>query len=195
MVQIGAPHYLCLSFATGKLGDFRSLAKSKRAARAKKRTGKVSREAQTNSSENVDQIRDILFGGQIREFEDRFVRLEELILKSASELEKRTSQRLDALEAGVDRQIERMTERMKAELGARSEIQKELARDLKDVAKSFQKQLKELREQLKTADDDLRDQLAAQLRAVRAEKTDRATLGALLAEVAMRLTDDHPPAG
>ena len=47
---------------------------------------------------NVDKIRDILFGSQMREYEKRFTRLEEQVAKSLDGIREDMKKRLDALE-------------------------------------------------------------------------------------------------
>ena len=140
---------------------------------------------------SVDKIRDILFGGHIEEYEQRFVRLEQLVARFAGELEERTAKRIDALEAQLRKDLDRLGESLKAEQENRSGQTKELARDVKDLGKTVQKQLSDVEAQLRSSERSVRDQLTEQIDALRAEKTDRATLGALLAEVAMRLTEER----
>jgi hypothetical protein len=50
---------------------------------------------------NVDKIRDILFGSQMREYETRFSRLEESLLKESQDLKETTRRRFDTLEAYI----------------------------------------------------------------------------------------------
>ncbi len=140
---------------------------------------------------SVDKIRDILFGGHMQEYEQRFARLEQLVARFASELEERTAKRIDSLEAQLRKDLDRLGETVKAEQEDRSGQAKELGRELKDFGKLVQKQLGDLEAQLRSTERNVRDQLTEQIDALRAEKTDRATLGALLAELAMRLTDER----
>ena len=48
---------------------------------------------------NLEKVRDILFGHQMREVDRRFVRLEERIIKETRDLRDDMKRRLDALEA------------------------------------------------------------------------------------------------
>ncbi len=48
--------------------------------------------------ENLDKVRDILFGSQMRDNERRFGRLEERLAKEAGDLRDETRKRLDSLE-------------------------------------------------------------------------------------------------
>ena len=51
------------------------------------------RQANIQQPGNVDKIRDILFGSQMRDYETRFARLEETLSKEASELRESTRRR------------------------------------------------------------------------------------------------------
>ncbi|HID35882.1 MAG TPA: hypothetical protein EYP39_00670, partial [Ghiorsea sp.] len=64
---------------------------------------KKTEEKQPETAEvgNVDQIRDIIFGSQMRDYEQRFVRLEERVLNEADALRSETNNRLDALETYI----------------------------------------------------------------------------------------------
>ena len=47
---------------------------------------------------NIDKVRDILFGGQMRDYDRRFQKLEERLLQETSELKDDVRKRLAALE-------------------------------------------------------------------------------------------------
>src|SRR5215210_3122558 len=66
-------------------------------------------------SGNIDKIRQILFGGQMRDYEKRFSRLEERLLKESADLRDETKKRFDALEAFVRSEFEALSERLVAE--------------------------------------------------------------------------------
>jgi hypothetical protein len=50
---------------------------------------------------NVDKIRDILFGSQMRDYESRFARLEETLIKETLEIRETSRRRFDQLEEGI----------------------------------------------------------------------------------------------
>lgn len=64
---------------------------------------------------NVDKIRDILFGSQMKDYETRFNRLEETLLSQTSDLRESTRKRLDALENYLRKELESLQSRLKAE--------------------------------------------------------------------------------
>ncbi len=164
-----------------------------------------------DGTENVDKIREILFGGHMRDYERRFARLEERILKESADLKADADRRLDALETYLKRQLEVLEQRVAREQETRGAALKDLARDLRDTAKAMEKQVGELekrsaqqdkgvREELLTQSkaftdalrsqaDQLQSLLAREVQDLRADKLDRGALAALLSEVALRLTD------
>ena len=161
---------------------------------------------------SIEQIRDILFGAQVRDFEKRFARLEERVAKEVTSLREETGKRFDSLEDYLSKELESLNDRLKVEQGVRTESVKELSAGLQDTNKSFEKKIgqlhdrlnensRELRQQIldqyKSLSDDIRqkheetsdmlDQLSQELRA---EKVDLSTLSELFAEIALRLKDN-----
>jgi hypothetical protein len=161
---------------------------------------------------NIDKIREILFGVQMRDYEKRFSRVEERLLKESSDLRDDTRKRFDALEAFVKSEIEALSERLLAEQRNRDESVQNLSRELQDTGKSLERKLaqfdeqtargqRELRQQIldqsKSLSDEIRqkaDELSALLDRQVAElgnaKTDRAALAGLFSEVALRLNNE-----
>jgi hypothetical protein len=164
------------------------------------------------SSGNLDKVRDILFGGQARDIDRRFQRLEDRLLKETAELKDDIRKRLTTLEQFVKQETATLAERIKTEHDERTDATKDLARDARDTAKAFEKKTgqiddqvgkvqRELRQQILDARQSLTDDLRQKIDDVllrlsqesadlRTEKTDRATLAALLNEMAMRLSTD-----
>jgi hypothetical protein len=61
-------------------------------------------------SGNLDKIREILFGTQMREYEKQITRLEERLVKECSSLRDDTRKRLDSLETYIKQEVESLTE-------------------------------------------------------------------------------------
>lgn len=160
---------------------------------------------------NIDKIRDIIFGNQMRDYEKRFVRLEERVLKESADLRDEVRRRFDQLEGHVGREFEAFGERLARENAERSAADEGGARELRELHKAADKRFgqveeqaargaRELRQQLldlgKQLSDDMRQRgealgaaLDRQGAELRAEKTDRAALAALFTEMALRLSD------
>lgn len=171
-----------------------------------------------SGSNNLEKIRDILFGGQMREVENRFLRLEDRLTKLSSELRDELNKSRTSLEAFVKKEIESLNDRFLTESNERGGAVKTLSLELKalndfswqkwnQLDEQGTKSLKELRlqflDQSKAFSEEIRQkyhELAAVVERIvqdsHANKTDRASLAALFSEVATRLnTEPHRPDG
>ena len=170
------------------------------------------RSAEDLAGGNIDKVRDILFGGQMRDYERRFARLEERLLQETTELKEEVRRRLSALESFVKQETESLSDRIRTEQEERSDATKDLAQDARNASKAFEKKAGQLDDAISRVQRDLRQQLLelhqnmsddtrrkiddvlARLQqessVLRNDKTDRATLASLLTEMAMRLTNE-----
>ncbi len=161
---------------------------------------------------NVDQIRDILFGSQMRDYEKKFSRLEERLTSEAAELREENRRQFAALEAYVKNELTALADQLKAEKGERAEADKELGRELKESGKAWDKRMTQFEEQTAKALRDLRQhvleeakRLAADMEQkhkalsaalekeghdLRGSLTDRLALADLFTEVALRLKNE-----
>lgn len=165
-----------------------------------------------SGGESLDKVRDILFGSQAREYEKRFARLEERLIKEASDLREDLRRSFATLETYIKKELESVTARLKSERDERTESTKELSGALKDTSQIFEKRTNQIAEQLTSGQRDLREQLLDQSKSIsdeirqkheatavalerataelRDEKADRAALASLFMEVAMRLNNE-----
>lgn len=161
---------------------------------------------------NLDKVRDLLFGGQMRDYDRKFARLEERLVKETTELRDDVKKRLAALEGYMKAEIESLSDRLRAEQDARGAVAKDLARELHETAQQFgqktaqlddviARSTRDLREQLHAQQQELSDdirqriedvlaRLAREASELRSDKADRSALAALLTEMAMRLNGD-----
>jgi hypothetical protein len=79
---------------------------------------------------SIDQIRDIIFGSQMREYERRFQQLEERTRQRIEELHAEVGKRLEAIEAFARREIDAQDERLKGEQSARSDAVQALSNEI-----------------------------------------------------------------
>jgi seryl-tRNA synthetase len=164
---------------------------------------------------NIDKVRDILFGGQMRDTERRFARLEERLAQDTAELKDDVRKRLTALEQFVKKEAESLAERIKAEHDERTDATKDLSREARETAKAFEKKTGQLDDQIARAQRELRQQmlelqqrmaddlrqkideviarLSQEAADLRHDKADRATLAAVFTEMAMRLNNESGP--
>ncbi len=68
--------------------------------------------AQQSEAGNVDKIREILFGGNMRDYDKRFSRLEERLAKESSDLRSETKRLFDSLETFVKKEFEALSNRL-----------------------------------------------------------------------------------
>lgn len=173
--------------------------------------------ADMGGSGNLDKVRELLFGNQVKDFDKRFNRLEERLVKECDRLRDDTRKRLDSLETYIHNEVESLTEGLKAEQAQRDEAVKEMDQNLKDTTKSLEKKIgqldeqsnqkqRELRQQIldqsKSLDDEMRQKYEAILSVVerevqelRSDKTDRSTLATLFTQLAMQLNNGFDMSG
>jgi hypothetical protein len=175
-------------------------------------TGKGAAEEGVGGGANLEKIRDILFGAQVHDFEKRFARLEERLLKETSDARAETKKRFDSLESFVKKEFESLGDRLKAEQEERSGADKDVSRELRDTARGLEKRLAQLDEQTTKSQRELRQQvldlsknltdeirlrnretttaLSKEITELRNAKADRAALAGLFTDLAVRLTTD-----
>ena len=161
---------------------------------------------------NLEKVRDILFGHQMREVDRRFARLEERIVKETRDLKDDIKRRLDALEGFTTKETETLAGHIRQEHGERIDATARLVRELGDTAGAFERRSAGLDEQLAKGQREIRQHileqqqrlsedmrgridevlaaLARETHELRNDKTDRMALASLLKEMAMRLTDE-----
>lgn len=161
---------------------------------------------------NIDKIREILFGGNMREYDRRFSRVEEQLVKESFELREDTRKRFEALEAFIKAELTALTERLQAEQRTRDDAVSGLWRGVQESSQALSAKLGEAQEQTARAHSELRQQILSQSKDLNEEmrrrqddvmtliqrevadlnhgKTDRSSLATLLTEMAMRLNND-----
>ena len=166
--------------------------------------------------ESLDKVRDILFGSQMRAVETRLQGMEERLRQEHENIRSDFTKQTESLDALIRSEVEALTERLSAERTRRTEELKSLSAEIKEAIRALEKRHVKLEEAGTMADAALRDQLLLQSRDAAAElaklgerltaelsrshqelhstKTDRATLAALLTDVASQLGGEPRPA-
>ena len=161
---------------------------------------------------NLARVRDILFGTQMRDYDKRFTRVEERLAKELEDLKQDTKKRVESLELFMKKEMETLVDRLKVEQEERKQGLRESARELKELAGSFEKKVGQLAEQMDKGERNLRHHILEQANQLRDEmqqsqaemqamvereaqelrdvKADRAALGDLFMEMAMRLNEE-----
>lgn len=170
-----------------------------------------------DESQNVDRIRNILFGSQMRDYDGRFQRLEERLTREADEVRADLQRRLDALEGFMRSEGESMTHRLATEHNERSQAMEKIAHDLGETAKRLEEKINNLDSQAAKEIRDVRQQLLDQSKAlsgemkekydhlkagleqesqqIRGAMTGREALAEMLSEVSLRLKNEFKVPG
>lgn len=162
--------------------------------------------------ENLDKVRDILFGGQMRAVDQRLAALEARFQKDLKGLRTDTGKRQSDLEAFIKKEIEALTKKLEVERSKRTDNLKTMEAEVRDGFKGLEKQVAKLDDSASKSDADLRtailehtqavatqiqnmsDNFSAELRQavleLRGEKLDTATLVQLFSDMALHLSED-----
>lgn len=125
------------------------------------RADRAQDQAECDSSGSLDQVRDILLGPIAQHLEQKLNQLEQRIEQSMQEFSEKTSARIDALEKRLDKGFE----------GERDRHSKAA-------------------EQLEQLSSTLNGRLDTEVKQLRGELVDRASLASAFSEVAMRLSGE-----
>lgn len=168
--------------------------------------------ADQGESGNVDKIREIIFGGHMRDYDQRFLRLEARLVKDGADLREETKRRFDVLEMFIKREFEALAERLQIEQRHREEQVQGLSRTLTETGQALEGKLVQLDEHSARAQRDLRQQILDQSRTLSEEihqkhaemstaierevanlnqdKPSRSHLASMFSELAARLNGD-----
>ena len=162
--------------------------------------------------QGVDQIRKLLFGNQMVDYERRFSKLEDRFAQRFRDVEIETTRSLTAFEANSKRQIETLGNLLREEQQARADGEREIERSLKEQNLALEKRVRTLSDQLLQLERDVGDRLVQEAQALREEmkrrnaelqdvidcmftelnsvKADRNLLSGLFVEVAKCINND-----
>jgi small-conductance mechanosensitive channel len=168
--------------------------------------------AEAREEEGIDKVRDILFGAKVRQYEQKFKHLEDLIQKEIANLRSETTKSADTLETYVKKEMEALSDQVKNEQTERAESAEELSGKIDRTVKGIEKKTGQLSEKVIATQRDLQEQVLQQSKSLmeeirsqnsqisssldrsvndlRTEKMDRLAFADLLMEVAMRLKDE-----
>ena len=165
--------------------------------------------ADGGADRNVDQIRDILFGGQMRDYERRFQDLNQRFEAELTRMREAQEKRLAQIDKRLDDQLDKLGKLVRQEIedrnGAIDDLESRLQQAARTARAEVNKALDALAQEIARSDERLRGEIAelgasVQARAgeadsalartgaeLRAEKVGRDDLAALLTEFALRL--------
>ncbi|NNF16164.1 MAG: hypothetical protein HKN70_05415 [Gammaproteobacteria bacterium] len=165
-----------------------------------------------DNQENVDKIRDILFGGQMRDYEQRFREMEEKIAREIKRLSENVTARFDQIDKFMKTELNLVNEKLLQERKERKQDGEDLDTALGEARKAIEnriadveevhgaaaqemrnrmhEQANELLETIRQTQESLESNLGQETRRLRDEKVAREDLAGLFTEVAMRLQRD-----
>ncbi|MDJ0656065.1 MAG: hypothetical protein QNJ40_18020 [Xanthomonadales bacterium] len=166
-------------------------------------TKKTDADGTDTHPDNVDQIREIIFGGYIRDYESRFVALEKKLADAQDKLRKDFDKRLKALEDDLNKESR---DRMDGDESLDALLQNQgsgLGEDIEAAEKRLDQRLANLHETLEQASQSITDLLNKETTALNREldkvttrlsdqKVARIELAKLLDHVSQKL---NPPSG
>ena len=111
---------------------------------------------------NVDKIRDILFGNQMREFDRKFAQLEDRIASDLATMRQENTQRIESLQSFVESEVDILSNKIASEEKIRIEQLDELDADLKKSVKQIEQKLAELSKSLEKSSRDTNQKMLKQ---------------------------------
>ena len=169
-------------------------------------------ENMASSASNIEKVREILFGGYVRDYDKRIKRLEERSIQENQHLRDDMLQRLKSLEDLFTRETDSLAEKAKVDRQERITVYQDLAQELNilknelnnrftQVDEQIIKEVKQLRQQFHTKSQELALQIRQQndnlvsfikqeVAQLQEEKVNRSDLASFFTEFAFRLSRD-----
>ena len=136
------------------------LTMAKNATQPQKKSGNGA--AAQPAPESIEQVRDLLFGGQMRMVDARIQSLDERLAHETSAMRSEFERQITELDNAMKKELARHAERLIAERTKRVDDLKALSAELRDSLRSLEKRHTSLEEAAGLADADLRDHLLKQ---------------------------------
>ncbi len=170
-------------------------------------------QAAESGAENVDKIRDILFGSNMREYEQRFAAMEERLSAEIKNLRSDSERRLDKLEEFLTNRVNQMQQSLQDEKRERGTADQDLGNQLRGAKQEVDQALGQLRDDLNRKSEaaaqelhtsfkdlmqhvgqvrsELGEQMSRESAQLNAQKVGRDDLSVLLTNLAMNLASDQ----
>jgi len=180
--------------------------------RSEAQPGQTTAAAELSADRNVDQIRDILFGGQMKDYERRFRELSQKLDLEMQRVGDLVERKFSLVEKRLDEQGERLTRLIRQESGERGQQLSDLDTRLQQAQRALRSELQaamngleleikareeRIRESLSESSGSLLDRFAELASALtrteadlREDKVGRIDLAAMLNDLALRIGGD-----
>ena len=165
-----------------------------------------------NEDQSIDKVRDILFGAQTRQFDQRIAQMDERFSKQLTELRNETVRMIESLETYVKKEVASLADDLRGEGDARSQAVGKLTQNASNLENDFEKKIQQLGKKTTEGQRDLQEQILKQSKdlleeirrrfdelshsmdqaidGLQEDKTDRLALANLFTELALRLKDE-----
>lgn len=152
---------------------------------------------------NLDQIRDILFGAQVRQYDEQFLQLESQFNEEMKQMRREMVEQFADIKKMLEQSNFDMTERLNAEIKQRVDSQSELSNTLQETSKALQSRIDQGEQDIKALMEEklsgLRKDMDEQHQAgvastermiaeLKSKKANREDLSILFTEIASRLS-------
>ncbi len=161
---------------------------AKKQAGQRRQAGGNSNSTIPETGENLEQVRELLFGGNLRLFEARITDLEKRMRREHAELTDATDARFESLEEHVANELAAVGQRFDTNKKGQSDSLKAVEKELKSVSRKLEQRLLKLQEQA----DEIMAILQERTDDLQARKADSAALATLFEEMAERIADLGP---
>ena len=163
----------------------------------------------TDEPQNLERVRDLLFGSQLKDVDNKLEQVEDRLLREIGDLREAVHKRSDSFEQFVKKELETLSGRITSEQETRDAATGELKTALRDSVESFEKRAAQLNSALEQNAKDIREQLLEQTKLltqdvlqkhnealqmiqksadqIRSEHVDRSDLSRMFTELAVRL--------
>ena len=160
---------------------------------------------------NIDRIRDILFGTYVDEYEKRFTKLEEKLIKESKKLRDDMGKKLSSLEQTMKDEVKTINSRIHTDQEGNSKTFEKVSKEILKSTESLNEKILELGDNFSNRYDELHHQIMEESKTLNneinnrynevsniieesttelnKEKTDRIMLSNLLKEISERLLD------
>lgn len=161
---------------------------------------------------NIDKIRDILFGVQVREFEQKISALETRFNSELKTIREESREKIEKLEQIVNREIGTLTDEIQGEKNSRADALRTVSGEIERTSNLLEEKFTkfsavtarnedEIRTQIRDRSVELEGSIRRKLeeivaavdqetKEIRDQKADRAALADLFTEMAMRLAKE-----
>ena len=163
-------------------------------------------------ADNVDKIRDILFGNQMREVEQRFATLEKNLAKDLAALRNENALQIESLKTFIESEIEILGSKLAGEEKERIEnvdelddkvkqqvkqidkkigdVVKSLDKNTRDINQKILKQTQDFGNELNNQISETRERMDDQRQELSTAKVDKLALSEMLSALALQVTGE-----